>query len=205
MSSGRPSTSVSTSWTSRLRRRSPRPRPFQAQSLVATSNTGVAARISAPELRVMAAAVVMASSYQGLENPRMSGWVGALPPTQHRCASRLLQPTLVELLAEPVVRGAACDLADDIDILGGAGRRRARLGEPEVDRRAADEDDLVQERAEQLGCDLELLRAQRFLSPARSRSRGTRRSSATRRTRGSPARRLSSSARISPSSGQSST
>lgn len=128
-----------------------------------------------------------------------------MPPTQHRCAGRLLQATLAELLAEPVVLGTACDLGDDIDVLGGAGGRRAGLGEPEVDRRAADEDDFAQERAEQLGGDLELLRAQRFLSPARSRSWLMRRSPATRRTRESPVRRLSSSARSSPSSGQPST
>jgi hypothetical protein len=116
-----------------------------------------------------------------------------------------MQATLAQLLAEPVVLGTAGDLADDIDVLGGAGGRRAGLGEPEVDRRTADEDDLVQERAEQLGGDLELLGAQRLFSPARSLSRLMRRSSATRRTRESPARRLSSSDRISPSSGQPST
>lgn len=63
--------------------------------------------------------------------------------------------------------------------------RRAGLGEPEVDRGATDEDDLVQDRAEQLGGDLELLRAQRFLTPSLSRSRRTRRSSTTcRKARG---------------------
>jgi len=67
-----------------------------------------------------------------------------LPPTQDRRTRRLFETSLAELRAEPVVRGAACNLADDIDILGGAGRRRAGLGEPEVNRRAADEDDLVQ-------------------------------------------------------------
>jgi hypothetical protein len=132
-------------------------------------------------------------------------WLSGLPPTQHRCASRLLQAALAQLPAQPVVLGAAGDLADDIYVLGGASGRRAGLGEPEVDRRAADEDDFVQERTEQLGSDLELLRAQRFLSPARSLSRLMRRSSATRRTRESPARRLSSSARISPSPDQPST
>lgn len=49
---------------------------LQAQSLVAISSTGVAARISAPESRVIVAAVVIASSYQGLEKPRMSESVG---------------------------------------------------------------------------------------------------------------------------------
>ena len=128
-----------------------------------------------------------------------------MPPTQHRCVSRLLQATLAKLLAESVVLGTAGDLTDDIDVLGGASRRRAGFGEPEVDRRAADEHDFVQERAEQLGGDLELLRAQRSLAPARSRNRLMSRSSATRRTRESPARRLSSRARSSPSSGQPST
>lgn len=49
-----------------------------------------------------------------------------------------------EFLAEPVVLGAAGDLTDDVDVLGGAGGRRPGLGEPEVDRRAADKDDFVQ-------------------------------------------------------------
>jgi hypothetical protein len=131
--------------------------------------------------------------------------LNALPPAQNCRTCRLLQTSLAQLLTEPVVLDTAGDLADDIDVLSGTSGRRGWLGEPEMDRCATDEDDLVQDWAEQLGGDLELLRAQRFLSPARSRSRGTRRSSATRRTRGSPARRLSSRAKISPSSGQPST
>ena len=83
-------------------------------------------------------------------------------------------------------------------------RRRPGLGEPKVDRGAPDEYDLVQERTEQLGGNLELQRAQRF-SLSRLRSRRSSRPSATWRMRTSPALTLSSRAKISPSSGQSST
>jgi hypothetical protein len=70
------------------------------------------------------------------------------PAAQNRRARRLLKTSLTQLLAEPVVLSAAGDLADDIDVLGGAGRRRTGVREPKVDRGAADKDDLVQDWAE---------------------------------------------------------
>jgi hypothetical protein len=60
--------------------------PFQAQSLVATSSNGAAARISTPEARATVAAVDISSSYQGFENPRMSGSVGMTSRTRRGSA-----------------------------------------------------------------------------------------------------------------------
>lgn len=65
-----------------------------------------------------------------------------------------MKTSLAQPLAEAVVLGAGSDLADDIDVLGGTGGRCTRLSEPKVNRRATDEDDLVQDRTEQFGGDL---------------------------------------------------
>lgn len=54
-----------------------------------------------------------------------------------------------------VVKGAArADLDDDVDVLGRADGRGTRVGDPERHRRAADEDDLVEELAKGVGGEL---------------------------------------------------
>lgn len=203
---------VSTSWTSRLANVSPRPRLFQAHSFVATSGAGVVARISAPEPRATVAAVEIASSYHGLEKPRMSRSVGITSRTRVRSALFQRQMTGSSIASRsPRSRSLApsrwystrvATSQIHIDVVGGAGGRRAGLGDPKVDRRTTDEDDLVYQRAEDRGSRLELRRAHGFATEARERSLSARRPPATLRTRASPSRRLSSRARNSPSPGQ---
>jgi hypothetical protein len=111
-------------------------------------------------------------------------------------------PTLARTGTEPVVLGAGRHLADDIDVVGCADGRSRGIGDPEMHGGAADEDDLVEQRAEDGGGGLELERAHRFPAAIWSRSIRERNSPATLRTRASPALRLSSSERASVNSGQ---
>ena len=101
VSSDRPLNRVRMSWTSRLGRRSPLPRPFHALSLVATSGAGRAARIAVPESSVMASAVEIASSYHGLEDVGIGRHhvqdelrITASPTAHHGLVDRLVQATL---------------------------------------------------------------------------------------------------------------
>ena len=131
--------------------------------------------------------------------------ISASPPTDDGLTHRLLKPSLAKPFAEPVVLHTARHLADHIDIFRRPRWRSAGLGNPEVNRGPADEDDLIEQRPEKRRRSLQLKRAHRPATTDRSRSIFERRSPATFRTRASPALRLSSRARISPSSGQFST
>lgn len=85
----------------------------------------------------MVVADEIASSYHGLEKPRIAGSVGmtiedqsrigAPPTTEHRLTRRLLETALAQALTKPVVLGPGGELADDVDVLGGPGCRGARL------------------------------------------------------------------------------
>jgi hypothetical protein len=56
----------------------------------------------------------------------------------------LYESALAEAFAESVVVGEGRDGGDHVDVVGCACRGRCGVGEPEVDARAAEEDDLVE-------------------------------------------------------------
>jgi hypothetical protein len=85
--------------------------------------------------------------------------IDAPPATDHRGIDRLLETSLSQPVTEPVVLGPSRHLTHDVNIIGGAGRRGAGFGQPEVDRGAADEDHVLGDRAEKRRRGLELLGA----------------------------------------------
>jgi hypothetical protein len=70
------------------------------------------------------------------------------PSTDHRAAGVLVDAACAHALAEALVAEPSRDLDDDVNVDGRARRGRGGIGDPEHDRRAADEHDLVQERPE---------------------------------------------------------
>jgi hypothetical protein len=73
------------------------------------------------------------------------------PAADHAVLSVFGKAPLTQPGFEAVEGVTRRDVDDDVDVLGGADGRRARVADPERHRGSTDEDDLVEQRAECFG------------------------------------------------------
>jgi hypothetical protein len=82
---------------------------------------------------------------------------GVAPAAYHAVFLVLGEATFAQSRFE-IVEGAACgDIDDDVDVFGWADGGCTGVGDPQRHRRSADEDDLVEQRAEGAGRELQEL------------------------------------------------
>jgi hypothetical protein len=78
------------------------------------------------------------------------------PPADNRRAGILGKTALPQLFAKAVIVSQRCDVTNHVDVIGGADGRRSWVCYPEMDRRAANEYDIVQDRLENVRGQFEL-------------------------------------------------
>ena len=152
---------------SRLPMKSPRPRPRNASSFIATTYGGGAARMPAPEGRVRSTACGERRCLPAVVEPKDlcarghrvedQARLGVPPAADHFALAVLGEPALTELGLELVKRGSRCHLDYDVDVYRRPDFHSAGPRHPQLDSRAADEHDVVNQLAERVGGDLKQL------------------------------------------------